>query len=391
MTDYKVNPNDPLPRYYQVYASLHKRIESDEFSAGDALPSERQLANDYGVSRITIVKALDILERESFIERQHGRGNFVLNQVEIVDDEEDFTVTFFLPTYADSYLISVLIGAARVAMQHGIQMNIVGADQNANETKLIQHAIQTDANGILVFPRFRDASESFYKELVEKHYPLIMIDRYYPTVPADSVVFDDEAAGYALTDILIKRGHTKIAIFTGHEVTVSSVRNRLFGYQRALEAHGLPFDENLVYLDIYENLSPNSLSNLQTTYLELHKIIKNDAPTALIAINNPVAVQMNIDLMKIKTEQMQAVISGQVDKDSYELNISVAAISHKYITYDQSVLVAIAIQSGEILGEKAMALLIDRIKHPIIGVPQSITIPMKVVQLDKAHVPKTYE
>jgi DNA-binding LacI/PurR family transcriptional regulator len=383
MINYKINPNDPLPRYYQVYASLYKRIHSDEFISGDALPSERQLASDYGVSRITIVKALDILERDGLIDRQHGRGNFVLNQVETLDHDEDLAVTFFLPDYADSYLISVLIGATRIAMQHGIQMHIVGEENNSDEIKLIQQAIQTGANGILLFPLSVHAKESFFHELVEQQYPLVMIDRYYPNIPIDHVVFDDEAAGYALTEILIEQGHRRIAILAGHEVRVTSVRNRLGGYQKALEAHGLPFDEDLVYLDVYENISPKSLYQRQSTYLKLLEKIKNDAPTALIAINNPVAEQLNIDLMKIKTEQMQAVISGHAERESYEMNISVAAISHKYITYDESVLVALAIQSGEIIGEKAMELLTRRIKQSVTSAPEAITIPMKVVQVDQ--------
>jgi GntR family transcriptional regulator, N-acetylglucosamine utilization regulator len=49
-----VELNEPLPRYYQVYAALLERIKSGEFQPGDAIPSERILVNDYQVSRITI-------------------------------------------------------------------------------------------------------------------------------------------------------------------------------------------------------------------------------------------------------------------------------------------------------------------------------------------------
>jgi GntR family transcriptional regulator len=66
----------PLPRYFQVYNSLLERIRVGEF-ANHALPAERQLAKDYGVSRITIVKAMDNLKHQGIIDRQHGRGTFV--------------------------------------------------------------------------------------------------------------------------------------------------------------------------------------------------------------------------------------------------------------------------------------------------------------------------
>ena len=73
----KIDTDNPLPRYFQVYNSLLERIHSGEFSGEQPLPPERQLTRDYGVSRITIVKAMDKLKHEGVIDRQHGRGTFV--------------------------------------------------------------------------------------------------------------------------------------------------------------------------------------------------------------------------------------------------------------------------------------------------------------------------
>jgi regulatory GntR family protein len=53
----KVRPvklNDPLPGYYQAYASLHEGIKSGKFQQGDAIPSERILVSDYQVSRVAL-------------------------------------------------------------------------------------------------------------------------------------------------------------------------------------------------------------------------------------------------------------------------------------------------------------------------------------------------
>src|SRR4051812_31672478 len=44
---------------------------------GDAIPSERKLSVDYGVSRLTVRAALEELSREGFLERRHGSGTFV--------------------------------------------------------------------------------------------------------------------------------------------------------------------------------------------------------------------------------------------------------------------------------------------------------------------------
>src|SRR5437879_11212968 len=80
--DWTVDPGNPLPLYYQVYASLLQRIQRGEFPPGSFLPPERQLTEDYGVSRITIIKALNELAQQQYIRRQQGRGTLVTDPAE---------------------------------------------------------------------------------------------------------------------------------------------------------------------------------------------------------------------------------------------------------------------------------------------------------------------
>src|SRR5581483_9592583 len=49
----------------------------DDLSVGDAIPSERQLGIDLGVSRLTVRAALDELVREGYLVRRRGAGTFV--------------------------------------------------------------------------------------------------------------------------------------------------------------------------------------------------------------------------------------------------------------------------------------------------------------------------
>jgi len=72
-----VDPNDFLPRYYQLANILRERIARGELEAREAIPSERQLETDYSVSRTTIRRAIELLIRQGFLYREHGRGTFV--------------------------------------------------------------------------------------------------------------------------------------------------------------------------------------------------------------------------------------------------------------------------------------------------------------------------
>ena len=69
----------PVPLHHQVYLDLAASLDAGRWRAGDQLPTERDLAQHYGCSLITIRRALDELVREGRIERTRGRGTFVLH------------------------------------------------------------------------------------------------------------------------------------------------------------------------------------------------------------------------------------------------------------------------------------------------------------------------
>jgi len=67
----------PVPLYDQVREALQERIRSGEWRPGDRLPTIRELCLQYGVSRVTILQALDALTRAGLIGRRQGKGIFV--------------------------------------------------------------------------------------------------------------------------------------------------------------------------------------------------------------------------------------------------------------------------------------------------------------------------
>lgn len=75
-----VDPNDYTPKYYQLASILREQIEQGRLSAHDSIPSERNLEEIYSVSRTTIRQAIDLLVRQGFLYREHGRGTFVSPQ-----------------------------------------------------------------------------------------------------------------------------------------------------------------------------------------------------------------------------------------------------------------------------------------------------------------------
>ena len=69
--------DSPVPLYVQLYNQIRTDIEQGSLQMGRQLPSERQLAADYGISRLTARKALSLLREEGMISARRGRGSFV--------------------------------------------------------------------------------------------------------------------------------------------------------------------------------------------------------------------------------------------------------------------------------------------------------------------------
>ncbi|MBZ7467761.1 MULTISPECIES: GntR family transcriptional regulator [Klebsiella] len=66
--------------YMLIAQRLRERINSEEFQRGDALPGELLLAQEIGVSRSTLRKAINILAGEGMLERRHGSGTYILQK-----------------------------------------------------------------------------------------------------------------------------------------------------------------------------------------------------------------------------------------------------------------------------------------------------------------------
>ncbi len=65
------------PLYHQLAQQLGDAIETGRWQAGEALPSERALADSLHISRITARKALEQLAQRGLIRRTHGSGTFI--------------------------------------------------------------------------------------------------------------------------------------------------------------------------------------------------------------------------------------------------------------------------------------------------------------------------
>lgn len=70
----------PVPLYHQLKTILLQRVKSGELKANEKLPSEDEIAEQYGISKATVRQAIGELAMEGLIRREQGRGTYVAEQ-----------------------------------------------------------------------------------------------------------------------------------------------------------------------------------------------------------------------------------------------------------------------------------------------------------------------
>ena len=74
-----------LPVYYQIKQTIRSWIVNKEFNPGDRIPSESELADKFGVSRLTVRQALSQLIQEGFLNSRKGEGTFVTHNEDLIN------------------------------------------------------------------------------------------------------------------------------------------------------------------------------------------------------------------------------------------------------------------------------------------------------------------
>lgn len=69
--------DSPLPRYAQVANVLRSRIARGQFAPGDRLPPLPALQREFGVARVTVRQAVELLSRDGLVSAHRGRGTFI--------------------------------------------------------------------------------------------------------------------------------------------------------------------------------------------------------------------------------------------------------------------------------------------------------------------------
>ncbi|MDF2537623.1 MAG: transcriptional regulator, GntR family with LacI sensor [Herbinix sp.] len=284
--------------YEKIISYLRQEINSQNFKPGDKLPTEKELAQKFGVSRITSKRALEDLKSEGLIYRVRGSGSFVSGLEKNLDkflsnnvnNRLDYSrvVPIVLPfDVSNGGIMNLVIGASRVMDEKGYILSIhCGNTDNNEEKKLLLSLYDKNVAGIIHYPISDRKNLEVMNYLYLNNYPIVTIDKYYESIPISYVVSDNLRGSYEAVQYLISKGHTRIAFVSDGKIEdATSIRNRYFGYCKALNENKIEIDEQIVKSGLYDM----EINHDNEIYKKVVKELFDQGVTGICAINDYVA------------------------------------------------------------------------------------------------------
>lgn len=257
--------------YKKIYHFIKEQIASGLLQIGDRLPTEKELSEQFSVSRITSKRALVELEQEGLITRSRGKGSFVAEK-QVTSPEANEDLLLILPFASDYELGDYAKGIMTSIAETGYRLMV----QLASTVRL---DTLSDYAGIIYYPEDVNHSIDFLFYCDHHHIPLVLLDKSLDLFQFPAVVADNKGGAYQLTQHLIDQGCDQIW-FVGTESCgeVSSVRDRYLGYLAAMAETSLPSSyfpkEKAETSDAYLNRLVTVLS--ETTAPKTGLVVEND-------------------------------------------------------------------------------------------------------------------
>lgn len=135
---------------------------------------------------------------------------------------------------------------------------------------------------IYVYPK-KGSNSAYVRQLAHQGLPIIELSRQREEGLLDAVLADNVQGAYQLTKYLIDLGHRRIGLVLG-ETELTTGKNRLAGYRRALDDHAISVDPQLICVDsfTYQHGETGTAALLQLP----------QPPTALLAGSNRILMGM---------------------------------------------------------------------------------------------------
>lgn len=370
--------NSSKPKYERIKEDILAQIRKNDFSYSEPLCTEKQLSEQYQVSRITAKHALTDLEQMGVLYRKRGVGSFVapnaannLNRLTPPKHITSKMVSFLLPfdiTKGGMFKTVEVVNNTLNANGCIMSIYVSGAKEKSNLRLLLSQNL----SGLIYYPERDKIHLELLNEFVFMNIPIIVIDKTTDCPYIHNIVSDNFEGGRLLGEHLIQLGHRNITFFTTAPLEeTSTVRNRFAGFLHALHEGGIqPSSSNFVYCP-HTFTEEDCLTQGSSTLSDTIRALYQGGTTAIIAENDHVAQMIYRTCNSIGIRIPEDISLCGFDNDDAIRNLDITTIGQDFTRMGQEI--------GRIFAES-----VNNPDYPI----QKITIPVELFPRSSTNAPR---
>ncbi len=302
------------PLYRTIFSYFLEEIAERRLKAGDRLPTELEIAERFGVSRITVIRAMKELEHRQLLYRVKGKGTFVREDLDLRNergmhdqaksgtgqDSSDAETAADVALPLISVIMSdleqagqdMLRGIEHAARKHGYYVSFHNAMMDPRVERSLLEKLAQDARGIIVYPCAGMDNIDLFSGMTIRQFPYVVIDHPLEGIEVPLFSPDNEGGSYEMTRHLIRLGHERIAFVAPGLYLHPSLRQRYKGYCRALIEAGIPVRPDWIESADWTDVSkPDALLREASALLQ-RWLSGHSRPTALLAGNDILAIHL---------------------------------------------------------------------------------------------------
>lgn len=335
-------------KYEQIADKLKELILNETYIAGEKIPTEDELSQQFQVGRQTVRNAVMLLEESGYLKKVQGSGTYVCKrdndeEKSMKQAEKTGPITLVMMN-SDYVFLDVMKGASEYLMQHNYMLTSIITDGDyAKERLMLERLLENPPAGLIIEPvssGFLSVNRPILEKIAAK-IPCLML-HMDSTERFPALSLRDREGMKKLTDYLISLGHRKIGtLFMCDELTG---QNRFQGFLDSMLAHKVEYDPcNFVWVehskreDIFQ----------ESGWLTLDRMLDN--VSAVVCHDDRISYRMIQYLGKKGIRVPEDIsVTGYDDSAFAVLDVPITSVTHPKMEY----------------GKKAAQALLDLMQHP---------------------------
>jgi LacI family transcriptional regulator len=256
-----------------------RRIRIGSLGPADQLKAERELCLEFGMSRISVRRAIAELIKGGYLYTIPKKGTFVarVGDRKLLRPQRKGLIGVIVIDVANQFFAKVVENINRACKKNGYDIILNSSYDNSQLERRHLESLMNQVDGFIITPTQKKIDILNFERLLRQNVPFVFIDRYIENVRKDYVIINNFSGSYKAVKYLIDKGYKHLACLAG-EVISAPVRERVEGFEKGMKDFAKKREDILI---------ETNLENGKDAYRITKKILKQaKGSTAFLVANH---------------------------------------------------------------------------------------------------------